>query len=146
MQGSRCAAIQAVRSGRHCLGHQRSHAKCQAGVVRKRGHTEQSAAAAVLAFAIRAGLAIRLAAVVVMVMVNGPVRMGMRQTFVFRRRARCAQLIKAVERGRAGGDHGGRRQDTKSIGQRDQDCRPGPEAFRQITHRGLGTDFNEPSL
>ena len=48
--------------------------------MRKRGHAEQSAAASVIGFAIRAGVAIRHAAVVVMV--NGPVRMGLRQTLV----------------------------------------------------------------
>lgn len=109
--------------------------------MRKRGHAKQSAAASVVGFAVRAGVVIRHAAVVVMV--NGAVRMGMRQALMLRWRAHSAQLIKAVERCRASGDRGRRRQDAKSIGQRDQNRRPDTEVFRQTTHRGLGTDFQE---
>ena len=70
-------------------------------------------------------------------MVNGTVRMGMRQALMMRRRAHCVQIIEAAERGRVIGDRerGRRRQDAKSIGQRDQNRRPDTEKFRQTTHR-----------
>ena len=146
MQGGWCAAIQAVRNGRRCRRRRCGYAECQAGVVGKRRYAEQSAAACVIGFAARAGVVMRHAAMVVMV--NGPVRVGMKQALMLRRCAHCVQLIEAAERSWTGGSRkrSRRRQNAKSIGQCDQDCRPGPEVFRQITHRCLGTDFIEPNL
>jgi len=82
------------------------------------------------------------------VMVNGSVRVGMKKALMLRRRAHCVQLIEAAERSWAGGgrERGRWRQNAKSIGQRDQDRRPGAEAFRQTTHCALGTDFKELNL
>ena len=49
--------------------------------MRKRRYAEQSAAASVIGFSAGAGVVIRHAAVVVMV--NGAIRMGMRQALMF---------------------------------------------------------------
>ncbi len=61
--------------------------------MRKRGDAKQSAAASAVGFAIRAGVVIRHAIVVV----NGAVRMVMRQDLMLRRRDHVAQFIKAME-------------------------------------------------
>lgn len=102
--------------------------------MRKRGHAEQSAAASVIGFAIRVGVVIRHAALVVMV--NGAVRMGMRQALMLRWRAHFVQLIKTVERSRTSGDREGgrRRQNANRVGQCDQYRRPGTKDFCPTTH------------